>query len=371
MLRRGQRAGPDALTPWLLVELPGARTMRLCDFASAGAGGTRYRSWLPTTGSPPPPPIPRTPADGATVGSGKTAFRWTTKTNASLTAYKFALSGSSEFSKPLIELKGLQRPRLELDEAMKRQLKPSARYWWRVTAGGPHGETSSVEPAACFRFDPAQPPTVEEPDFVLGPGSLVVQASLRGEAKPEFGRLKRATAFAAAAGPAGSPNSAVRLSGQGQMLVYELPDEFEEDYSVAVWFHIVAFPEKRLGQVFSAWAGGMDDPLRLTVENGKLFARIEAQQVFSTKGVPIEAGKWQHVAAVKSGSRLSLFLNGQQQDIVTVPAFVNTRARSCALGGNPNYSGNEFLAADFAGFTMSLRALTPEEVMELAKPSAK
>lgn len=35
------------LGPWLVVELPGARPLRLCDFASAGASGTRYRSWLP------------------------------------------------------------------------------------------------------------------------------------------------------------------------------------------------------------------------------------------------------------------------------------------------------------------------------------
>ena len=38
--------------PWLLVRVPTAdgRTMRLCDFASAGGSGTEYRSWLPVDG---------------------------------------------------------------------------------------------------------------------------------------------------------------------------------------------------------------------------------------------------------------------------------------------------------------------------------
>ena len=35
------------LAPWVIVELPGAHPLRLCDYASAGASGTHYRSWLP------------------------------------------------------------------------------------------------------------------------------------------------------------------------------------------------------------------------------------------------------------------------------------------------------------------------------------
>ena len=40
---------PDWLPPALLLELTaaGGHRVRLCDFASAGDGGTRYRSWLP------------------------------------------------------------------------------------------------------------------------------------------------------------------------------------------------------------------------------------------------------------------------------------------------------------------------------------
>jgi len=43
----------DTLLPWIVLEAPaqGGRHVRLCDFASAGAAGTRYRSWLPVMGT--------------------------------------------------------------------------------------------------------------------------------------------------------------------------------------------------------------------------------------------------------------------------------------------------------------------------------
>ncbi len=40
-------ADAGLLAPWIIVELAGAHPLRLCDFASAGASGTPYRSWLP------------------------------------------------------------------------------------------------------------------------------------------------------------------------------------------------------------------------------------------------------------------------------------------------------------------------------------
>jgi hypothetical protein len=125
-------------------------------------------------------------------------------------------------------------------------------------------------------------------------------------------------------------------------------------------------PKGRLGQIFSAWTAGMDDPLRLAVENGKLFARIEAGQLFGTAGTPIPIGTWHHVAAVKSGSTLKLFLDGQPAGSCAAPEFSTTTTRDCALGGNPKFTGNEFLAAAFADFGMWERALSPAEVQRLA-----
>lgn len=51
----------STLKPWVLIDLPAVngQWMRACDFATAGASGTRYRSWLPCVD---PPQVPsRTP----------------------------------------------------------------------------------------------------------------------------------------------------------------------------------------------------------------------------------------------------------------------------------------------------------------------
>lgn len=45
-------APTDWIPPWLLLEFTAAdgRALRLCDFASAGVGGSPYRSWLEVKG---------------------------------------------------------------------------------------------------------------------------------------------------------------------------------------------------------------------------------------------------------------------------------------------------------------------------------
>jgi hypothetical protein len=57
-------SAPRRNTPWILLEslaADGRTAVRLCDFASAGAGGTPYRSWLPVRGVEPTPFSPGNP----------------------------------------------------------------------------------------------------------------------------------------------------------------------------------------------------------------------------------------------------------------------------------------------------------------------
>jgi hypothetical protein len=150
------------------------------------------------------------------------------------------------------------------------------------------------------------------------------------------------------------------------MLVYAVPTWPDEDFTVAVRVRLDEMPKGRLGQIFSAWAAAMDDPLRLVVEQGKLFARIEAGGVFGTPGVPIDAGRWHRVCAVKRGETLALFLDGQPAGSCAAPRFTTTAARDCALGDNPHFSGDESLAASFADFGFWERALSAEELRRLA-----
>ncbi len=110
----------------------------------------------------------------------------------------------------------------------------------------------------------------------------------------------------------------------------------------------------------------MDDPLRLVVDNGKVFARIESGGVFSTPGNPIEPGRWYAVAAVKQGGKLTLYVDGRAVGSCNAPEFNNTQAQDCALGGNPHFGGNEFLAARFADFRFYARALSDQELQSPA-----
>jgi hypothetical protein len=158
----------------------------------------------------------------------------------------------------------------------------------------------------------------------------------------------------------------VALDGVIGRLKYAVEEYPEEEYTDAVRVRIDALPQGRLGQVFSAWTATADDPLRLVIDNGKLYARIEAGGGGgSTEGFPVEAGRWYSLAVVKEGSRLTLFVDGRVAGRAIVPYRVRSNTREVALGGNPRFPGNEFLAATFAAFRLEARPLSPEEVRGL------
>ena len=161
----------------------------------------------------------------------------------------------------------------------------------------------------------------------------------------------------------------LRDRGRDQMLLYSLPAWPEKDFTIVVRVRIDELPTGRIGQVFSAWAAGMDDPLRLVVDNGRLFARIEAGSSFSTPGAVLEPGRWRHVAAARRGATLTLFVDGQAVGSSAAPEFMTTAAHACALGGNPHFKGNEFLAATFADFELWGRGLSDEELRRSTDPT--
>jgi hypothetical protein len=71
------------------------------------------------------------------------------------------------------------------------------------------------------------------------------------------------------------------------------------------------------------------------------------------------------VVGVKRGERLALHVDGRLVDTVDVPAVVTSRAGDFAIGGNPNYGGSEFLAAQMADLKFYARALTADQVKQL------
>jgi len=203
--------------------------------------------------------------------------------------------------------------------------------------------------------------TISTHDAKAGEPPLL-RASLKSGPMPEAGDLIRTTTFTAT-------EAAVQLNGSNGMLVYALPENFGAgDFTVSVRVNVRALPEKRLAQIFSAWCAAGDDPLRLVIQNGRVFARIEGGGGAGTGGAPLAPGGWHHVAAVKEGTTLTLFEDGLPCASTAAPAVLQSKSKACALGGNPLYTdGPEFLAAAFRNFAVYQRALTEEEIEALAK----
>ena len=355
------RHGESALDPpaWLQVELTTDRgPLRLVDFASAGRNGTHYRSWLAAAKPPPPPAFTTHPRDGERVRPGAAQFTWRSTRNATNLSYRVEIAADAGFNRVLLATNTATARQLVLDVSVLPSSGGTER-WWRVMSIGPGGETISEVAPASFTLDPNAPPQNLPPVNKPGPNGELIFHSLCGEETPKFGELLAAKHGAHTA-------EGTKLNGRDQMLVYSIPVWPEEDFTVAVRVRVDEMPKGRIGQVFSAWAAGMDDPLRLTVEGGKLSARVEAGIFLSTSGVAIAAGEWHHVAAVKQGTRLELFLDGQPAGSCAAPEFSTTTAHDCALGGNPHFTGNEFLAATFADFGLWERALSVAEIQRLA-----
>ena len=308
------------LNPMLLAEVRAAdgRLLTLCDFASAGATGTRYRSWVPATNAPPSPVVTRLPRDSATIPAGTVLFRWTRPGPAD--SMHLEISKDPSFRSLPILTQPLTNP-----EALVKVEPALAQHewcYWRVVTRNEFGETFSSAPCARFRVDrslPSASETLPPPRVVDADGNLVT-VTLTGAAPLSFnGTEKR---------------------------LFQIGEWPEENYAAKIRFRLRSFPTNRIAQLFSAWAAPMDDPLRVTVEDGKLSARIESGGNYTTPGVPIELDRWYDVSVTKSGSKLTLSVDGKERGSCTVPEFINTRARDFALGGNPHFSGNEFIDGD-------------------------
>lgn len=195
-----------------------------------------------------------------------------------------------------------------------------------------------------------------------GGNGLLIRAPLRENAEAKPGALVESGAFAPAEG-------GLRLNGKDQMLSYALPGGFPQEVTVGLRVRLREQPaESRFAQIFSAWAASGDDPLRLVVQNGQVFARNETGTSRSTGGVPMNTGVWHQLAAVRTPSLLTLWLDGEPAASVPLVPGPASQAKRCALGGNPLYTGApEFLAADFSNFTLYQRALTEAEIIGLAE----
>jgi len=368
-----QAAGP--YKPWLVVDVPSAdgKMLRLIDFANAGATTiegkpiSSYETWLPADGIRPPAPVTWQPADRSKVGPGAIRFVWRRPaTEATDRRHTVVIADGPDFDDVVLLCGEKTGGWMLVPQEEAKKLDPHTPYCWKVIARNQHGQSESIAPLKQFVVDPTAPPLVGNwPYGQREPDQMVTEAPLQGDVKPAYGELLRAKGWKPAPGPDGTTNGAIELDGKDSMIKYKLPMFPEEDYTVSICVSVTRMPSTHYGQAFSAWAAGMDDPLRLVVQGGKLYARIEAGVGYGTEGFPLKTDTWYHVVGVKQGQKLVLYVDGKAHSTANVPRTIASIATDFAIGGNPNYSGPEFLPAKLAHLKFYARALSADEVKQL------
>jgi hypothetical protein len=245
------------------------------------------------------------------------------------------------------------------------RLVPGLAYYWRLISVNEYGRTPSLAPARRIQVDPALVPLTEDDltEFGENADGVLVEAALRGTPEPAVGRLRSASGWSAAVGSDGAANGSIELNAADGLLVYPVRQFPSRDYTVRINCQPLQRSDE-LGQVFSAWCRAGDDPLRICVEGGRLYARIEASGGgASTSGVAVHEGTWIDICVVKRSDRLSLFIDGTLAETIRVPPQVVSAASDFAIGGNPHFTGySEHLACRVAGLQLLARAISDNEV---------
>ncbi len=350
--------------PMILLQFQGTdgRPVVLCDFATAGAYGTHYLSWLPAIHVPPPSVILKQPADHETVASGPIRFEWSGSRRDTGRVYTLTISKDPSMENPVVEIDGIRQP----VRFVNYDFVPGRNYYWRIMSY----VSAEALPLRTESYSFTVDVSLENPlrEFADNPAlvefredGLIAASRLDGNGAPEYGCLVETRNVSSAKDRSGKEGGAVRFSGDG-MLRYKVPYFPVDNYTFLAWVCPEAAPKGRLGQVFSAWAKGGDDPLRVVLENQQIFARIEGFTGANSKGAPINLGEWIHVAVVKEGAKLSLYINGKRFDTTGAPAYLPTTAEDFALGANPHHTGSEFLTGCMDDFAFYCKTFTDTEI---------
>ncbi len=332
----------------------------LSDFANAGAYGTHYASWLPAVNLPPPAFRLSSPENGTRLPAGPNRFEWQGPTRTGDKTYTLLVSETPDLVTPVYALENLNKARAILQA----KLEPERTYYWTVQAVNAHGRAEAMDGPRSFIIDTA----LENP-FLINPAlagyrddDLVVGAWLRGNGTPVYGVLEKEAGITASPDRNETADSAVRFDGEG-MLRYKIPEFPHRKCTLLLWACPEGDTAEHIRQLFSAWARSMDDPLRVYIKDNLLHVGIEGGGNAGLTGEPIPFGVWTHIAVVKNGAALALYLNGELRQQGNAPASLDqTAAANIALGANPNYSGDEYFTGRLAEFALYARAMTEEEI---------
>ncbi|KKT01590.1 MAG: hypothetical protein UV78_C0057G0002 [Parcubacteria group bacterium GW2011_GWA2_43_17] len=328
----------------------------LTDFATAGAHGTAYRSWLPVKNAPPSQFKLVSPQNGKALPADDLYMQWSSA--APGTTYDFLLAEDEKFSKVVLCRQNITDIGVDIDVSGPNTLTPNKTYYWDVKLHTEKQSHTSVNGPWSFQVDP----TVQS----IRKGT-VFRASLAGDAIAAEGKLLEESNTTPIIGREGEEKGALFFNGSDSKVIYAAPFFPTKNYTFGAWFCCKDLTKEdgRLHQIFSAWYQSNNDAIRVAVKNMKLFVSIEQRQgLFITKEVSVENDKWTHVAVVKKGSELCFYVNGCQIHCIVVPEFLFSTPPNLGIGCNPNLAGEGFRGS-ISDVFFCREAMTSEEVQSL------
>jgi len=325
------------------------RGLILTDFATAGAHGTEYRSWLPVVNAPPSSFRIVLPGDSEHVAADDVRFRWSAA--ADNVAYDLTVSRNRDLSDPVVFQKGIKKESYLLSSS----LKSGERYFWQVTARSGRSSLASENGPWSFVAD----------DDVT---TLIVDAPFEGSVAPGAGMLLHSANVKPAAGPSGKTNDAVYFNGENSKVVYDATNFPLSQFSFSAWFRPEGMLREDVSwhQVASAWCYPSDDPLRIGILTKKLVVQIEQKgSHYSLPALDIENDKWVHIVLVKELDELRLYLGGKKVATRTVPLSFFSGTARLGIGCNPLFPGIESFRGAIADVLFTRDAVSEEEIAVL------
>jgi hypothetical protein len=334
-------------------------------------------AWLPAVNTKPAPNWRIQPRRDQAVAAGPVLFEWSAfgppeKYNATFT---LLVAEDDQFKKIAVKQDNLR----ERTALVRLGLQPGQTYFWKVVATNPFGQTESSGRPWPFRLDPALPNNAEEQARLVhealngvGPERTLIDIALDGKAEAKTGSLFYQGGIAPAADRLGRPAGAVAFKGTPDSAIkFKLLAFPGRDATFHCWVYPETLAAPGLQQVFSSWAHYADDPLRVVIENGAIQARIEAGTYYATPPVKLREREWVHVAAVKQGAKLTLYLNGKPAGAANVPEQIYSNTSLAALGTNPDPQFREGFNGRLSEAALYAHAFSPEEIRAIYERQAK
>ena len=270
--------------------------------------------------------------------------------------YELRISTDPDFKTTLLLKTGLTVPEFNWTTPQGSGVK----YFWQVDSRLGGRQAGAVNGPFSFTLDT---------NTLTSLRGVVLKASLAGDASPQEGKLLVSKDVAPASGRSGSAQGALAFNGESSKLVYDAPQFPLRTYTFAAWFcpQGLEADGRRWHQIVSAWCASANDPLRVTVQDKELVVSIEQPNGgCHLSGGRVENGKWAHVAVVKKGTELTLYVNGKSVGRAAVPATYQPGPKNVGIGCNPNYSGQETFQGALAEVVFVREALSEEAVRRLA-----